>query len=117
MCSLTLLRPTGRRSSLDDQFAGATFGPVLHPGFGDEERVLGVMPAPIMVVAVFDADHGRPFQNCSVDLVHARLFMRADADAVADKLAREFRKVFGDEAIAAFEHLAARDPGAKSHTQ
>src|SRR6202051_3160940 len=117
MCSPTTLRATGGHSNLDDQFAGAAFGPILHPRFGNEERVLGVMPAPIMVVAVFDAYHGRPFQNCSVDLVHARLFVRADADAVADKLAREFRKVFGDEAIAAFEHLAARHPGAESHTQ
>src|SRR5260370_40388624 len=108
MCSLTMLRPIGRRSNLNDQFAGATFGPILHPCFGDEERVLGEMPAPIMVVAVFDADHGRPFQNWSADPVHARLFVRADADAVAYKLAREFRKMFGDDAIAAFEHLAAR---------
>src|SRR6202048_2630436 len=95
MCSLTTLRPIRRRSNLNDQFAGATFGPILHPRVGDEERVLGVMPAPVMVVAVFDADHGRPFQNCSVDLVHARLFVRADADAVADKLARAFGAVLG----------------------
>src|SRR6202035_5597337 len=117
MCSLKPLRPTGRRSNLDDQFPGAAFGPILHPRFGDEERVLGVMPAPVMVIAIFDADHGRPFQNSPVDLVHTRLFVRADADAMANELAREFREVLRDEAIAAFEHLAARHPEAEPHAE
>src|SRR5258708_21249260 len=105
MCSLTTLRPIERRSNLDDHFAGAAFGPILHPRFGNKERVLGVMPAPIMVVAVFDTDHGRPFQNGSIDLVHARLFLQADAAPRAAELAREFRQAFGAAPIASFEHL------------
>src|ERR1700737_288381 len=90
-----------------DQLARAIGGPVLDAVGLDQERILGVVPHAVVIIAVLDADHGVRLEHGLVDLVHARLLVRVKPQPVTDEFARKIVQVFADEAITTLEAFTA----------
>ena len=70
-------------------------------------RTRFMMAAACVIVAVFETDHGWRLEHGAIDVVHARLLVRIETEAMADELARKIRQVLADVIVAALEDFRA----------